>query len=273
MDKDKLMELLRNPKKHQQKRSKSRREGLPPARSSRSAPFVLMGVLFLICISLLFIFAEKRKAENIPDFMDKNVLKGLMVDRVFSPQPRRVYIQISEGADRTLPDNGATLPVISLYNLDSFSGSNYELIGKAPWALSINIVSNAKEPRVVFHLLNQDKMIGAYLARPEIAAVLNDPAALAELAKDEEALQTFFAQEAAQKVLASEDLMKAYSTSRFFSYLLISKAVKYYRDNPQEAAQLIRNSPTLSSLKRNPFVRQAVSENRYLKNIASTLLQ
>ena len=271
MDKEKLMELLRNPQKHKRKQPQKLR---PAQRPSRLAPVVFVGVLVLVAISLVFIFSAQRKAENISDFIDTNVLKGLMVDRTFSPQGQKRYIQISEGAERTIASkSGGTLPVISRYNFRSFPTSNYQLIGAAPWAISINIVANAEDPEILHYLLNKDDMINSFLAREDVAALLDDPVMLGRLAANEDVLREFFAQEAAQTILASPKLIEAFSTSRFFSYLLISKAAKYYRDHPEVTTRLIRNSPTLSALKENEAIRKAVSENTYLKSIAPTLLK
>lgn len=272
MDKEKLMELLRNPQKHRKNRTHAYKRSVQPP--SKLAPIVFGCVLFLVCVSLLFIFSAQRKAENIPQFIDENVLKGLMVDRAFSPHGQKRYIQISEGADRMVQRKmEGMLPVISRYNFRSFPTSNYQLIGMAPWALSINISANAEDPKLVHYLLNQDPLITAFLEREDVAPLLEDPVALGRLVADEAALDNFFAQEAVEKVLASPELIEAFANSRFCSYLLISKSVKYYRDHPAAAAQLIRSSPTLSGLKKNEALRKAISENVYLKEIAPTLLK
>ena len=275
MDKDKLIKLLRDPQKYRRKQRLKRQMARLPIRPSRSAPWVFMGVLFLVAVSLLFIFAAQRKAENIHEFIDKNVLKGLMVERTFSPQPRKRYIQISEGAERSvrLTGSGDMLPVISRYNFQTFPKSSYEIIGTAPWALSVNILANEQDPELLHYLFNQDAMIQAYLKREDVSAVLNDVSALGRLAGDENALHAFFTEEAMQKMLASEELVNAFADSRFCAFLLTSPAVKYYREHPTAAAQLIRSNRVLSALKKNENVRKAVSENVYLKQIAPTLLQ
>lgn len=60
-------------------------------------------------------------------------------------------------------------------------------------------------------------------------------------------------------------MVRSVAGSRFMSYLLISKAVKYFRDRPQEAARIIAANPYLKELQQNPHVRVAVLENPYLK--------
>ncbi|MBO7238318.1 MAG: hypothetical protein J6U96_03380 [Elusimicrobiaceae bacterium] len=274
MDKDKLMALLRNPKKFQKKRAE-RKKNTPPAKPSRIVPVLLTVVAVLVLLSLIFILYAQYKAENIPAFIDKKSVKGLAVDRSFTPYSNRRYIQISEGADRNVwvKESGSTLPVISRFNFRALTKDNYQVIGAAPWALSINISANAQDPELLRYLFNQDEMIQAFIARPDVAPLLNDPVALARLAGDEQALQNFFAQEAAQKILNSPKLIEIFGSSRLMSYLLISQSARYYREHPGAAAQLVRSSPTLSALKQNPAVRKAVTENYYLKGIAPILLQ
>ena len=232
-------------------------------------------VLGLVLVSILIVMSAQRRAENIPSALDQKVLKGLMVDHTFTPNTGKRYVQISEGAERNVSvlESGTVLPVISRYNFQALSKENYQVIGAAPWALSINISSNENDPELLRYLFNQDEMIKSFLARKEVAPLLADPKALAQAVANEPAVKTFFAEEAIAQVLTDPALFDAFTGSRFLAYLLISKAGKYYRDHPQEAAQIINASPTLRALKANPAVRKAVSENTYLKKIAPTLLK
>jgi len=275
MEKEKLIALLRNPQKHLKKQvSTGKKRSLASTVQNSSIFVVSMGVLFLVLLSLIFIFYAQHKAENIPSYIDKKVLKGLMVDRTFNPSENKRYIQVPEGAERVIGLRlGSVLPVLSRYNYRTFGEENYKLVGAAPWALSINLASNADDPELIRQLLSQESLSQAFLARADVAPLLEDHVALARLANNEKALQKFFNEEAAQKILASEQLVKEFAGSRFMAHLLISKSAKYYRDHPEAAAQLVRSSPTLSELKKNPAVRKAVSENHYLKKIAPTLLR
>ena len=85
-------------------------------------------------------------------------------------------------------------------------------------------------------------------------------------------MSEFFDSETVKQVLASEQMVLAVANSRFMSYLLISKAVKYFRDRPQEAARIIASNPHLKALQGNPHIRKAVEQNTYLKPIATILL-
>ena len=284
MDQKELMERLRNPQKfRKQTQNQQVQESATSAAQNTSSSqknnkmtmWVGGGIFFLVLVSLLFILTAQQRADNVSRSLDPTVLKGLVVDHTFSPNTGRKVIQISEGRERnvTVEQSGSMLPVISRYNFRALTQDNYETIGKAPFALSINVEANMQDPQLLRYLFNNDDMAKQFKARPDVAPWLATPESLANLAKQEEKLQRFFAQDIVQQVLASEKVLEALAGSRLFSYLLISKAAKYYREHPAEAAALINNSPTLRTLKQNPAVRKAVQENTYLKNISATLLK
>ncbi len=281
MEKEKLMDLLRNPKKYQKKTASSapaRTDGAPVRRTKSADRVIAVAggvVTALVLASLLFIFSARKRADNITSSLDPSVLKGLVVDRTFTPGTGKRYVQISEGQDRNVSvrELGSTLPVISRYNYRALTPANYGVIGAAPWALSINVSSNLEDPDLLRYLFNQEETIKSFLARADVAPLLADPAALAKAAADETALKAFFSDETVQQVLNSPKLLKAIAGSRLFSYLLVSKAGKFYRDRPQAAAALVNASPTLRALKKNPNVRKETAENNYLKKISATLLK
>ncbi len=276
------MEMLRNPQKfRQQTQQVKKAETVDVAqvaqKTSQNKMAAVVGgvVLFLVLTSLLFVFSAQKRAGNISSAVDSSVLKGLVVDRTFNPTSAVKYVQISEGQERnvTARESGSTLPVISRYNYRALTKDSYGVIGAAPWALSINVTSNLQDPDLLRYLFNNEDVVEKFLARPDVAPLLADPAALAKAAQDQNALNKFFTEDAVKEVLASPQLLNALAGSRLFSYLLISKSVRYYRDRPAEAAKLINSSPALAALKRNPNVRKEVAENNYLKKISATLLK
>ena len=277
MDTERLMSILRNPKKFrknaaQKKQEQARAENAP----ARNQVFIVLGAVFaLLLVTLLFIFVARKRADNVAASLDPAVLKGLAVDADFNPNAGLQYVQISEGQDRNVSvrELGTTLPVISRFNYRTLPSQRYKIIGEAPYALTINIASNISDPDLLRYLFNQQSVTDGFLNRPDVAPLLADPAALASLAADQNKLNKFFSDETIQQVLASPDLIHALAGSRLFANLLISKSVKYYRDRPAEAAKLINASPALRALKQNAAVRKAVTENVYLKDIAATLLK
>ena len=272
------MSILRNPKKLRKNTAQKEEkpgESAPKTKTERNTALAAGAVLALLLVTLLFIVVAKKRADNIPSSLDPSVLQGLVVDANYDPSAGRRYVQVSEGQDRNVivPELGTTLPVISRYNYRAMTPQRYRIIGEAPYALTINVSSNISDPDLLRYLFNQQNVVEGFLNRSDVSSVLADPAVLAALAADQTKINAFFADETVRQVLASEDLVSALAGSRLFSYLLISKSVKYYRDRPAEAAKLINASPALRALKQNAAVRKAVTENVYLKDIAATLLK
>ena len=232
-----------------------------------------VGVLFVV--TLFFWVMSKNRAENLTAALDPSHVQGLsLTDKEFNPNTGVTYVEVREGHDRNVAVSnlGSTLPIISRFNFKTLTDKNYEVIGAAPWALTTNFESNLADPDLMRYLLSNDKMIQAFLARPDVAPLLEDPHLLLAFTEDSAALQDFFNDATVQAVLADSKMLRTVAGSRFMSYLLISKAVKYYRDRPQEALNIIRANPVLEAVRQNPHVQVAVRENPYLKTIADTLL-
>ena len=232
-----------------------------------------VGVLFVV--TLLFWVMSKNRAENLTAALDPDHVQGLsLADKEFNPNTEVTYVEVREGHDRNVAVSnlGSTLPIISRFNFKTLTDKNYEVIGAAPWALTTNFESNLADPELVRYLLSNDKMIQAFLARPDVAPLLEDPHLLLAFTEDSAALQDFFNDATVRAVLADQKMVRTVAGSRFMSHLLISKAVKYYRDRPQEALNIIRSNPVLEAVRQNPNVQIAVRENPYLKTIADTLL-
>lgn len=285
MKKEELMDLLRNPAKyHQKKQAAQKPQGADKAQSAaatekRTQDTLLLGVgigvVALVLITIVIILSAQKRADNLTAALDPNQVKGLAAANTeFNPNTGVTYVQLQEGQDRNVAVSnlGSTLPIISRFNFKAFTPKSYEIIGAAPWALTTNFSSNLADPDLMRYLLANDKMCKAFLARPDVAPLLEDPQLLLAFSEDPNAMSEFFDSETVKQVLASEPMVLAVANSRFMSYLLISKAVKYFRDRPQEAARIIASNPHLKALQGNPHIRKAVEQNTYLKPIATILL-
>ena len=276
------MKLLRNPAQyHKEKQSaQSASQGQPKSggQSPRQDKLLLgvgLGVVGLVCVTMLVFLSAKNRAENLTASLDPEQLQGLSVETTeFNPNTGVTYVQVSEGQNRiaSVENLGTTLPIISRYNYKSFTSDNYEVIGAAPWALTTNFASNLNDPDLMRYLLSNDYMIRAFLNREDVAPLLEDPQLLLALTQDTETMRDFFDSDTVKAVLANQKMLRTVAGSRFMSYLLISKSAKYFRDRPQEAAAIIAANPYLKELQENPNVQIAVKENPYLKKIASILL-
>ena len=284
MDKEKLMDMLRNPAKYraEQKTQVANQKDTTAAQASKKKQdTLLLGVcgvfLLLLGISLLFMLVSKKKAENLTPALDQKQIQGLTVQgQEFSPTKGDVtYVKIHEGQDRNVAVSnlGTTLPIISRFNYKSFTPLNYETIGAAPWALTMNFSSNMKDPELLRYLLANETMIKAFLNRSEVAPLLEDPQMLEAFLADSQTLEEFFESETIKQILASEPMIDMLGKSRWVSYLLISKTGKYFRQHPDQAKRILDGNPYLKELLENAAIRKAVSENKYLKKAAPVLLQ
>ena len=285
MDTEEIIKRLKNPETYrttqpgvsQAHREEEKLTPLKPARKKMGLEVIvgaMVGVLFVI--TLLFWVMSKNKAENPIAALDPDQLQGLtLAEADFNPNANVTYVEVQEGQDRSVmvTELGSTLPIISRFNYQTMTDKNYEIIGAAPWALTTNFSSNISDPELMQYLLGKDPMISAFLDRDDVAPLLADPQMLEALTKDDAAMRDFFTNETVQAVLANPQMVRAVAGSRFMSHLLISRAVRYYRERPQEALAIIRANPYLEQVRQNPNVQAAVKENPYLKKIADVLLK
>lgn len=283
MNLEEIKKRLRTPQKVVKEQARQaelaenrRKEAARPKTWLDFLPLIAMGITIgVLFLSLIFVMASKNKAENIPASLDPENVQGLSVQKDFNPSSGVRYVQVSEGQDRsaTVIGLGTTIPIISRFNLQTLNQGNLETIGAAPWALTLNIGSNVDDPDILPYLLNRDDMIKAFITRPDAANLLNDPIELKLFVEDQAAMDEFFQDGTVRRVLSDEKLLNTIANSRFMAFLLISKSGKYYRDHPQEAAQIINSNHYLVEMKKNPLVRKAVQQNTYLKKIAPILLK
>ncbi len=283
MKKDELMKLLRNPAQYRQNKQAAAVVAAPQQTQGRAEKQkqdltllgVVIGVVCLVILTLIFVLAAKNRAEDLVAALDPDQVQGLALkDKEFNPNQEVRVVNVQEGHDRSVAVSqlGSTLPIISRFNYKTLTPQSFEVIGAAPWALTTNFSSNMADPDLMRYLLANDKMIAAFLKRPDVEPLLGDPQMLVAFASDAATLNEFFESDVVKGVLANEKMVQAVAGSRWMSYLLISAAGKYFRKNPKEAAAVIQSSPALQKLRSNSYVRAAVQNNRYLKDVASVLL-
>ena len=284
METEEIIKRLRNPGQYRTSQNVApkpdKNEQLTPVGPARKKMGIelIVGAIVaaLFVVTLLLWNMSKNKAENLTAALDPTQLQGLaLAEAEFNPNTGVTFVEVHEGQDRSVmvTELGSTLPIISRYNFQTMTDKNYEIIGAAPWALTTNFSSNISDPELIQYLLSKDPLISAFLDRPDVEPLLADPKMLEAFAKDEATMRDFFTNETVQAVLGNQQMVRAVAGSRFMSHLLISKAVKYYRDRPQEALAIIQANPYLEQVRQNPNVQAAVKENPYLKKIADVLLK
>jgi len=283
MDTEEIIKRLRQPASRRRNPSAQMPESAAQSPSVTKNKRTLQDILLFATLAAVVIFGAlalfitlgaKTRAENVSEELDPSQIDGLVVQADFNPNLGVTYVAISEGQDRNVAVSnlGTTLPIISLYNYQSFTSDNFQLLGTAPWAITTNIAANLEDIDMIKYLLSNDNMTKAFIIRSDVSPLLYDHNNLAALVKDARAMKEFFTDDTTQKVLASEPLLNAFFSSRFMSFLLVSDSGKYFRTHPQEAADLISQSPYLRELQTNENVAKAVRSNRYLANIARILL-
>lgn len=282
MKTEEIIDRLRNPQKYNQTAvaAQQKEQAAQEIRTQKHSALntlalaVCVGVVILAGAVWLIALNAKNRAEDISAALDPNTVQGLSSEEDFDPGKDVTYVQIYEGQDRNVAvdELGTTLPIVNRFNYQSITPKNYGIIGTAPWALTENLTANLQDPPMIHYLLNRKEVGEAFISRNDVAPLLADPQLLAAFSQDNTKLAEFFESDVIKQVLANTDLVRKIGGSRFMSYLLTSKAVKYYRDHPQEAVKLISASPVLNTLRQNPAIRQAVAENYYLKSMAPTLL-
>lgn len=282
MKTEEIIDRLRNPQKYNKAAvAKEKKEQAAAVVRTQNHTFLNMlalgiaaGVLGIAAIVWLVTLHAKNRAENLTAALDPKAVQGLASNAEFNPNKTVTYVQIYEGQDRNVAvdELGTTLPIINRFNYQSITPKNYGIIGMAPWALTENFAANIQDADLLHYLLNRKEVGEAFITRRDVAPLLEDPQLLAAFTQDSVKLNEFFESDVVKQVLSNPDLVRKIGGSRFMSYLLTSKAVKYYRDHPQEAVKVINASAQLSALRQNPGVRQAVTSNYYLKSIAPQLL-
>lgn len=284
MQTEEIIDRLRNPQKYNkmpptlQKQAQQEVEKARAPKTHKLSSLLAMGitvcVVAIAALVLLAMLNAKNKAENLTAALDPNQIKGLSYETDFNPNKNVTYVQIYEGQDRNVAVDqlGTTLPIISRYNYQAITPKNYGVIGAAPWALTSNFEANLQDVEIIRYLLNRKEVGEAFIARPDVAPLLEDPKLLAAFVQDQAKLQEFFESDVVKKVFSNPVMLQTISGSLFMSHLLTSKALKYYRNHPQEAIAIIHASPVLQSVAQYPGVRKAVETNFYLKQIAPQLL-
>lgn len=235
----------------------------------KDLPLFLIGCvsLLLLFITLIFFLFAKNKADDLVAALEPGQVEGLRVENSeFNPNTEVTYVRVQEGKDRnvTFANTGTSIPVISRFNASTFDDENYRVVGAAPWALTTNFSANIQDPALMATLLNNHILGKAFVSRPDVSVLLDDPQMLLAFAKDENNLREFFGSEVVQQVLNNPQMTQVFAKSRLMGYLIISRSGRYLREHPQEALAVIEQSNTLKQLRSNQAVRQALQNNRKL---------
>lgn len=229
--------------------------------------FILLLVAYPVSILL-------NKSRNVERELTPEEISGLSVDidlsktnqQIQTYEAERTSIKDTLGVDRDL-----LIP--ARYNIKTFSQADFELLGRAPWALLTAVAANIEDVAVIRYVFNNQFVVSAFLSRPDIVALADDPVKAVYTAKDEAALNKFFNYANIKTALASPYVVDAIAKSRLMQGILNGKSAQYFIKNPNVAALLVQSSPTLSALKDNEAVASALKANPQTASLANAIFQ
>ncbi|MGB2578271.1 hypothetical protein AAIR98_000190 [Elusimicrobium simillimum] len=236
-----------------------------------------IGILLLFLLIALPVSYAVKKAKNIDSAIDPVIIEGLKVNvDVRKPSSGGVITGDIIGSGLRgveYVDTGSAIVIPVRSNINTFVEKDFKLIGTAPWALLNTVHTNLDDAAVIRFVFNTVAVNDAFMARKDVNALLQDPKALYAVALDEAALQKFFNYTAVKAALANPKVVETIAASRIMDSVLRSPAVQYFIKNPKSTAATINKSPTLSALKNNPAIANALKTNKHTKNVASIILK
>lgn len=217
-----------------------------------------------------------KKARNIDGALDPKIIEDLKSDVVVVDSRRNLFSSeiVLEGSRSVAYENvGASIVTPARYNIKTFSDKDFKILGEAPWGLLNTVHSNLDDPMLVKYVFNNKIVNDSFMDRKDVAKIISDPKELYRIAQSEEELSKFFNYAAVKAALGNQKIVETIGASRIMDSVLRAPAAQYFIKNPKSSAQLINKSPTLSALKKNPGIVNAVKANRNTKDIASTILK
>lgn len=213
-----------------------------------------------------------KKANNMEDALDPKELAALQVNVDISD----TYEDIASGpavtrtasrrvANRDV-DTELLIPVRD--NLKSFGEKDFNLVGRAPWALLTTVSANVDDVAVVKYIFSNPVVVNAFIERADVKPLITDPAKLLDAIKNEYLLSTFLNYDGVQAGLGNPKIVEAIATSRLMDTILQMQSAQYFIKNPRTAANFINQSPSLTALKANAALVAAVRNHPATKAVA-----
>jgi len=234
-------------------------------------------VAFLALLLLIPASYAIKKARSIDTTIPPDTLAGLKANvRVSHTQPGQATGMeiLTPGSRAPLYDNaGAALLIPVRANISTFGEKDFKFTGTAPWALLNTVAANINDPEMVRYIFNHRVVVDAFINRTDVKSLLDDPEALYNVVSDEAAVSKFFGYADMKSALSNPKIIDTVAKSMLMDAILQTPAAQYYLKNPKTAADIINKSETLSALKNNPNIADAVKTNRRTAPVSSILLQ
>lgn len=234
---------------------------------------IFSGILLLLVAvyPITMWFNKASVVEVAPEEM-----AGLSVDVEIGMGGGVVYdSQMARDAARRIGnrDIDTELLIPARYNLATFGEQDFNILARAPWGLLTTVARNADDAPVVKFIFNNPVIINTFLARTDVDTLVKNPHSALALVKDEYKINTFFNYDAVKIALSKPEVVAAISSSRLMTAILQGPSAQYFIKNPKTSAGFIKASPTLSALKQNAALVNAIKTNPYTAAAAPVLLQ
>ena len=229
---------------------------------------VLLALVAAWPVSLLMRKANHLETGVSPQELQVNVNLQAPQDNNYVPAAMRGP---TRGVSYNDADTELIIPVRA--NLKTFGPKDFNLVGRAPWALLTTVARNSKDIPMIRYIFSHPTVVQAFLSRPDVAPLVSDPNALYKAAQNEYRLSVFFNYDAVKTVLSDPAAIDAIAKSALMANILNGNAAQYFIKNPKAAAAVINKSPTLTALKHNPAIANAVRNHQATRNIAGIILK
>jgi len=237
----------------------------------------IAGMVALALAIAVPVFFYMRKANNIEDSLTAEreqaftsqtaEIKGF-AKPILPSAAATAGIDTGARATKYLEVGSAILSVTP-QNITKFTSEEFKKLGETQWSLMNTVASNQAVPSVVSIVFDNRGVVEGFLSRATTQALINDPAKLIGMIKNNDpVIERFFKSPAVLETLDNEPMMLALNNSNLFYQLLQSKTGQYFIRNPQIARNLVNDNKTLAPLLQNESLKMFLQINPQTKAAA-----
>jgi len=161
------------------------------------------------------------------------------------PQNQLVYSR------KTTSSNQSALP----------RNMNLRTLGYKKGLLSDFIGANLRNPSLIVKIFNNSLVVNAFMGRPAIKPLLNNPAALKQYLSQSPEVLGFLEHPVVQQVFNNSNLMNALAGTKLANAIMDSPSAQHMVKHPEEITSLIIANPQSAALALNPNVLGVLASN------------
>lgn len=167
---------------------------------------------------------------------------------------------------------GKPVIAVNLYNITRLSKEDLQRVGSTPWSLMNTVGDNLKNPQVIEVIFNNETVISSFMGRKNVKNLTETAfPAVDMLAQQDYAVENFFTNPVVINVLENETVLTAILNSSLINNLLMTRAAKYFIDNPKETKALAEENLYLKELLKNETLKNFLLSKLETKQAASVI--